>query len=257
MGKKALFSVNKGSSLPYNTIIGGQGAITTTAADLETLLGLSVGDVTYFNLNGNDIEAFINTTYILSSAVFNGNSSITSFLDLEDNCTDLSSQQTFNNTANLNSVKLNGITVGVNHSQFANSGIVSVESNLTDFSVNGNGFEDSFSLTDVTLPNFLTGSFQDFRDSGCAVFDFPLLTELRGFSATGAARVFYNCTNATLVNIPLCDNMGSPSIDNQNFFNIPSGCVINVHSSLETANGGNPDEDLVYAASQGAIINYI
>lgn len=78
-----------GGALPYNTIIGGEGVNTTSASALESLLLLSPGDVSYFNLNGNDIEAMIDVSYTIPSATFQNNTDITSFQDLEGKVTQI------------------------------------------------------------------------------------------------------------------------------------------------------------------------
>ena len=71
----------------FNTIIAGEGVNTTSAAQLETLLGLTSGDVTSFALQGDDIYAYINTTYEIPYEAFNENDFVLSFIDLENKVT--------------------------------------------------------------------------------------------------------------------------------------------------------------------------
>ena len=71
--------LNKQSSAPavYNTVIGGIGATTTTAGALETLLGLSGGDVTDFSITDDNISCNIGISYTIpASAFLDNNSSI-------------------------------------------------------------------------------------------------------------------------------------------------------------------------------------
>ena len=69
------------ATLPWNLSIGGQGAITTSAAQLETLLGLTAGHCVDFKLVGNDIYALIYGTYTIPAGAFNLNTTMTWFDD--------------------------------------------------------------------------------------------------------------------------------------------------------------------------------
>jgi hypothetical protein len=115
--------------IAYNTIIGGQGAITTTASALETLLGLSSGDVSEFNLNGNDIEAVIDVDYTLANSKFSNNLSITKYIDLDQHVTAIGNF-VFRGCVNFTEFDLLGaVTIGTN--AFKRTSITSFVSNAT------------------------------------------------------------------------------------------------------------------------------
>ena len=67
----------------FNTLIGGLGYTVKTAADLETLLQLTPGFITDFELQGNDIQAKMSGSYSLQNNEFISNNDITSFIDEE------------------------------------------------------------------------------------------------------------------------------------------------------------------------------
>ena len=91
--------------------------------------------------------------------------------------------------------------------------------------------------------------------TGCtlaATFDLPLLTIVTDWC-------FSFCTSIVLIDIPLCVTLGA-TVGNDNVFNSSTGNTLTVNCAavLATADGGNPDGDLVYlAANNTATINYI
>lgn len=78
------------------------------------------------------------------------------------------------------------------------------------------------------------------RNSLVKEYYFPLLTSIAG------TYTFENSTSIELIYMPLCDTLGSSTGDNNIFSGCNSGLVVVVDPSLETANGGSPDGDLVY-----------
>jgi hypothetical protein len=117
------------TSVLYNTIIGGQGAITTTASALETLLGISSGGVSTFDIVGTDIFAIIDVDYTLANSKFSNNLSITKFIDLDQHVTTIGTF-VFRGAVNFTEFDLLGaITIGVN--AFRDTAITSFVSNAT------------------------------------------------------------------------------------------------------------------------------
>lgn len=211
----------------YNTVIGGQGAITTTAGALETLLGLSGGDVSYFNLSGNDIQAKIDVTYTPPTSCFASNTTITSYIDMDS--------------------KLIGL--GLNAFQDATNFLTLESDGLTYIPANG---LRNTGITTLNTPNVTTVGSAGLRDNSLTTIDLPLLT-----STSNSA--FRGSTVATLINIPLCATLGT-TVDTQNyvFWILNTGCTINCPASLETVNGGGREFDIAYAEdTRGATINYI
>lgn len=66
-----------------NTIIGGIGAYITTAAALETKLGVASGFIKLFEKRGNDLYFRVRSNYNLPINCFSSDSYITSFIDTE------------------------------------------------------------------------------------------------------------------------------------------------------------------------------
>jgi hypothetical protein len=108
-------------------------------------------------------------------------------------------------------------------------------------------------LTTLNLPNLITMDQQCFWGTKLTVYDFPNLTTI-----TNGLYVFGFLTNATLINIPNCTQLGETTGNNNAFVNLKTNCVINIDASIETADGGNRDGDIVYAEdTRSATINYI
>lgn len=209
---ETFFQANKRRLEPFvaNTIIGGEGVNTTTAAELETLLGLSVGDVTGFQLVGNDIHANISTSYVIPTDALRDNNDITSFLDLGDLCTSVG-LTAFYNSPNLTDVQFNAATTILNQAfnytdltgafEFPSltairSYVFAHNSNLTKVTANqvsvlsgssGSAFRNCTSLTEVVLNNGdpVTGSVPSYIFDGCTsltTFDFRKVTAIGTYS---------------------------------------------------------------------------
>lgn len=95
-----------------------------------------------------------------------------------------------------------------------------------------------------------TGTFQNSWD--VLTFNAPVLETINGnycFNGWDKATNFY---------MPMLTTLGTSVGDNGHFGNIKTGATITVKSSLQTANAGAPDGDLVYASgNRGAIIVYV
>ena len=61
----------------------------------------------------------------------------------------------------------------------------------------------------------------------------------------------------TIINIPLCVNLGTTPLNDNAFSYIRGGSIIYAHPSLATSNGGAPDGDLAYATSAGCDVRYV
>lgn len=130
--------------------------------------------------------------------------------------------------------------------------------NLTTIT-GGNTFAANTALTDLSLPAI--DIIPDTICFGC--------TSLSTFSAAiaaivgvtaGSAGCFDGCVSLTLVDIPLCIDLGGSAGDDFVFNNIAGiTATINIAASQATIDGGNPDGDLVafLAANPASTINYI
>jgi len=67
----------------YNTYIGGVASTISTASDLATKLGISVGNISNFTVVGSDIKCKITGNYTMPDSAFENNSNITFYDDLD------------------------------------------------------------------------------------------------------------------------------------------------------------------------------
>ncbi|WDF64512.1 leucine-rich repeat protein [Flavobacterium sp. KACC 22763] len=75
---------------------------------------------------------------------------------------------------------------------------------------------------------------------------------------TAGLEVFTACAAVTNINFPSMTNLGGSVVNNGVFNSIKTGTIITVPIALQTANGGTPDGDLVYASgTRAAVILYI
>lgn len=162
-----------------NLIIGGEGVSTTSAAQLETLLGLSAGDVSYFELVGNDIHAHINLeTWEVPISAFENNLDITGFNDLESRCERLGTYS-FRGATNLSSLAAEGVV-------------------YCDISC----FENCSSLVQhVYLPNCTLMDANAFKSSG--------ITEVTYVATGNGSSSFNSCVNLVTVNNPNLQTIGN------------------------------------------------
>jgi len=213
-----------------NTFIGGTGLTESTAALLETRLGLLPGDVTLFSIDGsNNISCRIEVDYVLGASYYQNRTDITYYNDNDGHVTYVA-LNCFNSCSNLASIIL------------PNSSRIELRS-----------FYNCSVLTSVTAPKTLTIASAGLYLSDVVNYDFPILTSLT------QNRAFRNNAFVETIYMPLCTSIGSdPSINDLNFEAIKTGCVITVAASMETANAGSPDADLVYAVgTRGATIVYV
>lgn len=78
--------INPYLSLPINTIIGGVAGTISTKADLAAKLGVSESIITRFQIVGSDVHCRISSDYSIVGSAFEGDTSITSYIDLNARC---------------------------------------------------------------------------------------------------------------------------------------------------------------------------
>lgn len=206
----------------YNTLIGGEGINTTTAGQLETLLGLSPGDVSYFNLNGNDIEAFIDVSYEIPASAFDSNTDITSFVDLDNLVTALNYRSFYlcsNLSGDIQFLSVTGTVAGNSIFQGCSS-ITSIHTGMTG-STSSNMCKGCTSLVSFTSTNPIT-SVASYQFDGCTslvTFDLSNLTNTAVYS-------FRNCAfTGTLVNNVVTSGWATGSFQDCNFTGLESSSL--------------------------------
>jgi len=108
----------------YNTFIGALGKYILTAADLEIAIGLNAGDITYFNLNVNDIECYINVlSYSIKADAFP--EKVSSWDDQEGRLYRLQ-DRAFKNCAELVSINASNLTI-IDEEALRGTGVVTLD----------------------------------------------------------------------------------------------------------------------------------
>ncbi|BDU25092.1 hypothetical protein FLGSB24_18360 [Flavobacterium sp. GSB-24] len=119
-------------------------------------------------------------------------------------------------------------------------------------SIAGTSFSGCAALNDFTVGPITSIGGSCFLD--CSSLTSLILNDVMSIGTNA----FYNCTNINNISLESLTTCGDTTASNNVFFGIKLGCNITVPVTLQTANAGAPDGDLVYAqTSRGAIINYI
>jgi hypothetical protein len=92
-----------------NTYIGGVASTINTRSALATKLGINTGDISYFEVVGNNIKANIISNYTIPASTFYDNYDLTYYLDNSNKVTNIGSDG-FRNAKNCKQFKFNGIT---------------------------------------------------------------------------------------------------------------------------------------------------
>lgn len=121
--------------------------------------------------------------------------------------------------------------------------------------ISGNMFLNSSVAGVLSLPEVT--SMPQTGITNCAVTQI-LLPKLEGLSGSNKTNLFVNLTQLELLDAKKLKNILDPSIRGTNAFNnLKTGCIINVHEDLATANSGSPDEALVWVkANRSAVVNF-
>jgi hypothetical protein len=124
---------------------------------------------------------------------------------------------------------------------------------LTSITGTGGGFNGNINMTTFYAP-ILAGALGLFMFLGCA----KLVTFTVGAVTSINDGFFNGCVLISAIYMPSLVTCGSTTVNNSVFLNIKSGITITVKTSLQTANSGAPDGDLVYASgTRGATIVYV
>lgn len=116
-------------------------------------------------------------------------------------------------------------------------------------------FTGCTSVTTFSFPLLvtITGTYCFQNCTSATTFTFPSLT-------TVGSECFRNCSAVATITMALCTSLGATVGDDNCFFSISGNTItVTVAASLETADSGSPDGDLVYLLTNnpGSTINYI
>lgn len=218
-------------STSYNTEIGGLAASHPTKQLIAKRIGIGSGGIVNFQVVGSNLRFEVLAQYSLKANAFNANSAtvpLTYYDDIGMNVTYLQGSSIYScNT--LQWLKFNGIVNQGGDSIIRNCpNLVSVEmNNLVSCSASPI-FRDCWSIGTINLPE---------------------LVNMTGNMYSAGANTY---------NLPKCTTLGATVGQDNVFAVIKTGAIINVPISLQTANAGAPDGDLVYASgTRGATIVYV
>lgn len=216
-----------------NTFIGGVSGTINTPSLLAAKLGINVGRIKKFSVDGSDIQcAIINGNYSGVLNAFNGVSALTIYIDSDGliiNGTDGFLQ---------NSVGLDSVYMP----------------NLESFT---NWFLNSESIRHVHLPKLKYAYAQFGSIQQCDVLETINLPELLQW--TGNGEVCRLNPILTLVNIPKCTLIGNTQGRDGNTFtgsNLPN-LTIYANTFLQTSNSGGVEGDLAFAIAGGATVVWV
>ena len=132
--------------------------------------------------------------------------------------------------------------------------------NIDEFTSLGfQAFLSSSGLTNVTFNNVLLVDFNGVfaNNQQLLTLDLPNTGMSENTSSPFSQSAFSGLINLNTLNISKLKKTINNSIDTGLFANINPTCTINIDSSMETANGGNPDADVQYLLDRGCTVNYI
>lgn len=217
-------------ALLYNTKIYNAAGYINSKSDLASKYSITDVNITYFNINGNDIEIFIDTPYNVNNGAFMG-MPITNYEDLD------------------------GMMRGIGDNSFR-------QTQLTDFdgrsvtSITDYAFYYCTQLTKVLeFPNLTSiQGVGTFRLSGVRGI---IANNLTDWCNINGSQTFRQCSVHTIECRSLV-NLGVNSGDNSVFLLINAGgCIATFPKALSTNNGGSPDGDIQYLMSRGASVAWV
>jgi len=231
----------KYTNLPYNTLIVGEGVNTTTAGQLETLLGLSGGDVSYFNLNGNDIEARIDVSYDVPSGSFQNNTDVLRYFDYDDKI-ERATVDSFRDSTLSGTIKYDNLIVlgssafrGTDVTRFKLESVSAVPTNcFRDANISG------IINIDLDCPSLVTFGNSSLRSNTNLTGLITNNVTLMGFAFCQDTSLNY--IEALNENLVLQDN----AANNSCFLNVPTNGIAYFSVVLETVNGGSIEPDIGY-----------
>jgi len=215
-----------------NTFIGGVSSYDNSANSVADRLGISISDIDYFGINGNDIEVGIINDYELKDRAY-GNSpkTVTHFHDLEGKC------------------------VGFNELSFTNCDLLTdVTLPKVEYMTRAT-FKDT-GLTEIEMPELLSTDENSMFQS-CPNLTTIKLPKLQSINPLSIYHAFTSSPNITRIEIPVCLTLGPDYTSAGLFSGLTSACTLVVPSALSTINGGAEHGQIAHARSLGVTIIYV
>jgi len=254
--QRRVLTYNQGAET-FNLFIGGVSSTINTKALLAAKFTFAEGDVSSFEIVGDDIKANItNTSYDFIASAFASNLDITSLEETSGYLVDIG-YRSFTSCSNLTSLKMVKIVsldtqclVGCSSLDYNDlvepikdlTGISGIQSaDLSNGTYNPTYSFDS--LVTLNVQQAFVGNLEA---------DFSVLTNIaqqRGFRQAGVMNVDFSALEQNL-------DYGSAFGYNGTFYNINTSSVLNFKSSMETINGGSECGDLLKAKAAGVTVNY-
>ncbi|MGJ8760369.1 MAG: leucine-rich repeat protein [Polaribacter sp.] len=235
-----------------NLILGGLGSTVNTPTQIIALFQQYGGTTPIVEVVGSDTYVYIDSFYYFKNGAFIDNTLLTYFVD-KRHLGNLNGISIFDGCINLEYVEISSPIYFAGKSLF--DGCVNLSLTL-DFVKNLKTME-SFVFRGIVgdlsqslyLSNITEIVTSEVFNGGEYVLNMPNLKKVTQYKA------FHNFKG--ILNAPLLDDIGDPSVNTNSFYQIDSSAVVNVNYKLKTANNGSPDADLVYVESRGATVNYV
>lgn len=260
---------NTVSVLPYNLELGNVSSFITNETDLSSKFSFDVGDISYFNINGNDVQAFIETPlagfYGCNTLAFAG--TLITFTREYAGLWTANELQAFDNCDSLVEVLITAPAFNAGQRSYRSCSFLKPENfivNTLDFTTtNLSAFENinyansTFNLTAQTVVDNLGNSVRNmFRTATTTgVIDMRNVTS---FILTGAGNIPHMFDNCNLkIRLWSCTTfMNDPSVSLGVFGIVATTKVIEINVAQQTANAGGVHQELVAAIALGATVIY-
>lgn len=174
------------------------------------------------------------------------------------NLTTLTGRYHFENVPLLTELTIPNLTGTIPFCTFRNSGILQLNLPLVT-GIGQEAFNPNTVLETLTIPNVSIIGSRSFLN----LQKVSSLVLLNVVSVSNKNGTFSGMNSMELIDIRACKVLGDPSSIGGSqqftwtFDKLKTGCVINVHEDLATANSGSADEALVWAkANRSAVVNF-
>lgn len=270
--KKAMFMRGGAAPLLYNLSIGNVADIIPDAATLATKFSFDAVDVTYFNIVGNDIQAFIDNTGFPVGTTYTHNVSafaatLITFIRETDGLWEGGVDLGFDNCDSLTEVFTTATTFKAGQRTYRSCSFLKPENitiNNIDFTgTNLSAFENiswANSTFDLTNQTSVINSGQSTRNmfrGGVAttIIDLRNVTTMTITGASNIRYIFDNC-NAKIRLWSLTTFQTDPSVQSGVFGIVATSKIIEINVAQQTANAGGVHAELVQAIALGATVVY-
>jgi hypothetical protein len=226
-----IFGIIPVSQSPANTFIGGVASDYPTKLSLANKLGILESNISYFNINGDEIQAKIDVDYIVSSSKWVNDSKISYYIE-----------------------KGIGRVLSIESNAFSNTTKLTIVEFLKATSISQSAFYLSGLKRGVFHEVSRLYYYRTFQGSNPNLLYLPKLKFKEGDGTLPSLSSFGVCKN---VFIPVIEEIGNTQGNENHFSESISGVNIWVNPILQTSNNGAEEGDIAYArSSKSAIIDY-